>query len=70
MLQTATSSNHSAFTVYGVSYTEGGKTIYYVYDGTSASWEEGTAAQTAYTNLKVGSGESAPVCAEITIKQQ
>ena len=65
---TATSSNHSAFTVYGVSYTEGGKKIYYVYDGTSASWEEGTAAQTAYTNLQVGSGATAVKCDEITIR--
>lgn len=64
----ATSANHAAFTVYGVKYTEGDKTIYYVNDGTSASWEEGTAAQEAYEKLKVGSGDTAVTCAQIQIK--
>lgn len=64
----ATSGNHAAFTVYGVKYTENGKTIYYVNDGTSASWDESDAAKTAYEGLKVTVGATQVTCAEIVIK--
>lgn len=35
----AINTNHAAYTVYGVKYTENGKTIYYASDGSSASWD-------------------------------
>lgn len=64
----ATSANHAAFTVYGVKYTEGDKTIYYVNDGTSQSWEESAAAKTAYEGLSITVGESKVTCSQIVIK--
>lgn len=47
----ATSANHNSYTVYGVAYEEGSSTIYYVYDGTSASWDDSPEQATAYSNL-------------------
>ena len=45
---TATKDNHTSYTVYGVMYTEGDKTIYYVYNSsTNASSWDATAAEYA-----------------------
>ena len=49
---TATSANHSSYTIYGVEYKEGDTTLYYVYDGSSASWDDSDDQKTAYGALK------------------
>lgn len=51
----ATSANHASYTVYGVEYTEGSKTIYYVYDSTagSASWDATAAEYSALGGTEI-----------------
>ncbi len=44
----AVSTNHAAYTVYGVKYQEDGDPIYYVNDGTSSSWD---ASESDYNSL-------------------
>ena len=47
----AKSNNHAAYTVYGVKYTENGKTIYYANNGTSSTWD---ATATEYDSAGTG----------------
>lgn len=51
----ATAANHSSYTVYGVKYAEGDKTIYYVYNSgnNSSSWDATEGEYNALTGTEI-----------------